>query len=109
LSYYDSLAGASRDITGGFALIPEKNAMRDKNLILVVDDSRTVLHGTCRILQKAGYETIEASSGIDGLRLTIEHKPDLVLLDVVLPDIYGYEVCRRIKAEANLKRAHLLY
>jgi len=76
--------------------------MRDKNLILVVDDSRTVLHGTCRILQKAGYETIEASSGIDGLRLTIEHKPDLVLLDVVLPDIYGYEVCRRIKAESDL-------
>ena len=77
--------------------------MRDKNLILVVDDSPTVLHGTCRILQKVGYETIEASSGMDGLRLTIEHKPDLVLLDVVLPDIYGYEVCRRIKAESDLK------
>ena len=76
--------------------------MREKNLILVVDDSRTVLHGTCRILQKAGYETIEASSGMEGLRLTIEHKPDLVLLDVVLPDIYGYEVCRRIKAESDL-------
>ena len=87
----------------GYALIPEKNAMRDKNLILVVDDSPTVLHGTCRILQKDGYETIEASSGMDGLRLTIEHKPDLVLLDVVLPDIYGYEVCRRIKEEADLK------
>ena len=76
--------------------------MRENNLILVVDDSPTVLHGTCRILQKAGYETIEASTGMDGLRSTIEHKPDLVLLDVVLPDIYGYEVCRRIKAEANL-------
>ena len=76
--------------------------MRENNLILVVDDSPTVLHGTCRILQKAGYETIEASTGMDGLRLTIEHKPDLVLLDVVLPDIYGYEVCRRIKAESDL-------
>jgi PAS domain S-box-containing protein len=76
--------------------------MTENNLILVVDDSPTVLHGTCRILQKAGYETIEASTGMDGLRLTIEHKPDLVLLDVVLPDIYGYEVCRRIKSEANL-------
>jgi PAS domain S-box-containing protein len=86
-----------------FPVIQDKNAMRDKNLILVVDDSPTVLHGTCRILQKAGYETIEASTGMDCLRLTIEHKPDLVLLDVVLPDIYGYEVCRRIKEESDLK------
>ena len=76
--------------------------MREKNLILVVDDSPTILSGTCRILQKAGYDTIEASTGMDGLRLTIEHRPDLVLLDVILPDIYGYEVCRRIKSEANL-------
>jgi PAS domain S-box-containing protein len=77
--------------------------MRENNLILVVDDSPTVLHGTCRILQKAGYATIEASCGMDGLRLAVEHKPDMVLLDVVLPDIYGYEVCRRIKEESNLR------
>jgi PAS domain S-box-containing protein len=76
--------------------------MKEKGLILVVDDSPAALYSTCRILQKAGYETIEASTGMDGLRLTIEHRPDLVLLDVVLPDIYGYEVCRRIKEEANL-------
>ncbi len=76
--------------------------MREKKLILVVDDSRTVLHGTCRMLQKAGYEIIEASCGMDGLRLAIEYKPDLVLLDVVLPYLYGYEVCRRIKAESDL-------
>jgi PleD family two-component response regulator len=44
-----------------FPLIQEKNAMREKNLILVVDDSPTVLHGTCRILQKAGYETISST------------------------------------------------
>ena len=45
-----------------------------------------------------GYQTLEASNGTDCLKLAAEYKPDLILLDVVLPDIDGREVCRRIKS-----------
>jgi CheY-like chemotaxis protein len=73
--------------------------MNEKARILVVDDNPDLLFATCRILKNAGYETIEAATGQVGLRLTMEHNPDLVLLDVILPDINGDEVCRRIKSD----------
>jgi DNA-binding response OmpR family regulator len=49
-------------------------------------------------MRGAGYETFEASNGADCLKMAAEHKPDLILLDVVLPDIDGREVCRLIKS-----------
>ncbi len=70
----------------------------DTARILIVDDQIHALHGVSRIMRGAGYETFEASNGTDCLNLAAEHKPDLILLDVVLPDIDGREVCRRIKS-----------
>ena len=67
--------------------------------ILIVDDQIHALQGVSRIMRGAGYEAFEASNGADCLRMAAEHKPDLILLDVVLPDIDGREVCRRIKSE----------
>jgi PAS domain S-box-containing protein len=69
---------------------------------LVVGDDVALRHGTSRLLDKAGYEVIEAATGADGLRLTREQRPDLILLDVMLPDVDGVEVCRRIKADPAL-------
>ncbi len=70
----------------------------DAAKILIVDDQIHALQGVSRILTSAGYNTFEASSGEDCLKLAAEHKPDLILLDVVLPDIDGLEVCKRIKS-----------
>ncbi len=70
----------------------------DTAKILIVDDQIHALKGVSRILTSAGYDTFEANSGEDCLKLAAEHKPDLILLDVVLPDIDGREVCRRIKS-----------
>ena len=67
--------------------------------ILNVDDYETGRHARSQILQQAGYEVAEAATGNDGLRLAVMEHPQLVLLDVSLPDINGYEVCRRIKAD----------
>ncbi len=67
--------------------------------ILVVDDEIHALQGVSRIMAGAGYEVFEAGAGTDCLRLAAEHKPDLILLDVALPDIDGREVCRRIKSD----------
>jgi signal transduction histidine kinase len=66
--------------------------------ILNVDDADAARYAKSRLLTRAGYLVVDAATGADALRLTEEHSPDLVLLDVKLPDIDGMEVCRRIKA-----------
>jgi two-component system, cell cycle sensor histidine kinase and response regulator CckA len=82
--------------------------MNEKTLVLIVDDDQFLLNGTCRILKKAGYETIQAATGMDALRQVTEHNPDLVLLDVILPDFDGFEVCRRIKADGKLADTYVV-
>lgn len=80
----------------------------EKILILVVDDNPTVLRSTCKILNNAGYETIEAMTGRDALRLAKDLRPDLALLDVMLPDINGDEVCQLIKADVNSAQTYVV-
>ncbi len=55
------------------------------------------------VLRRAGYEVLEASTGREGIEAARAHRPDLVLLDVVLPDISGIEACRQIKEDEDLK------
>jgi PAS domain S-box-containing protein len=68
-------------------------------LILNVDDSEGRRYVKGRILQRAGFSVLEAASGQAALSLVRQHAPDLVLLDVKLPDINGLEVCRLIKSD----------
>jgi len=70
--------------------------------ILVVDDDPAIRQLLSQILCTSGYEVWEAATGQQGLQLTRERRPDLVLLDVRLPDLSGIEVCRRIKADGAL-------
>ena len=81
---------------------------KDDAKILVVDDQIHALKGVSRIMRGAGYETFEASNGTDCLKIALEHKPDLILLDVVLPDIDGREVCRRIKSDPKTADIHVV-
>lgn len=68
------------------------------NLILNVDDNDGARYAKSRILSRAGFEVIEAANGTQALELARASLPDLILLDVKLPDINGFEVCRQIKA-----------
>jgi len=70
--------------------------------VLVVDDEPDLLNINSTILRSAGYEVLEASTGNDCLRIATEEHPDLILLDVNLPDISGIDVCRQIKADPEL-------
>jgi PAS domain S-box-containing protein len=81
---------------------------KDTARILIVDDQIHALQGVSRIMRGAGYETFEASNGTDCLNLAAEHKPDLILLDVVLPDIDGREVCRRIKSDPETADSYVV-
>ena len=74
------------------------NKNLNHNVVLVIDDNPVLMAATSRALEKAGYEVLRATNGEEGLDLAFRHNPGLVLLDVVMPDVDGREVCRRIKA-----------
>jgi two-component system sensor histidine kinase/response regulator len=65
--------------------------------ILLVDDSKPILHANQRVLIKAGYEVVCAEDGESALALAREHKPDLILLDMILPKMSGPEVLQHLK------------
>ncbi|NYB52316.1 MAG: PAS domain S-box protein [Methanobacteriaceae archaeon] len=71
--------------------------------IMVVDDEPTQLFAISRILQSAGYNVLQASSGGEALKIASSEHPDLILLDVVLPDMDGVEVSKEIKKDKSLK------
>ena len=79
--------------------------MNKHNLILVVDDDLLILSDTARLLKKAGYKVIEAQTSEGALKSAKEHIPDLILLDNVLPDMDGLEICRRLKFDK--KTSHI--
>ncbi len=65
-------------------------------LILIVDDSPTELHVMQQMLQRHGFETVIAEDGEAGLRLAAERRPDLILMDVVMPGINGFQATREL-------------
>ena len=78
--------------------------------ILHVDDDEANRYVHTRMLQRAGFNVTEATTGAQALQLVAEIKPDLIVLDVKLPDIHGFEVCRKIKndpATASIPVLHL--
>jgi len=72
-----------------------------RGLILNVDDYEASRYARTQLLRRASFEVVEAGTGADALRLTAERRPDLVLLDVNLPDMDGFEVCRRLRARES--------
>src|SRR5580700_9904947 len=70
--------------------------------VLVVDDDPAVLGVFSDMLRSQGYEVWEAATGREGLRMALEKQPYLVLLDVMLPDMTGFDVCRKIKTDPTL-------
>ena len=64
--------------------------------ILIVDDSPTQLNGISRILIKHGHEIISAEDGAQGVDKAVSEKPDLILMDVVMPNLNGFQATRQI-------------
>lgn len=73
-----------------------------KQTILIVDDETSFLDILQIILQRAGYKTIVTTNGKEGLNLIYQHKPDLVVLDDMLPGISGADICMAVKSDASI-------
>lgn len=74
----------------------------NKKTILIVDDEKTIVDMLVYNLQKEGYNTLEAGDGEEGVRIALENKPNLVLLDIMLPKMDGLAVCKRIRQTLNI-------
>lgn len=72
--------------------------------ILIVDDEEGFLQIIQLVLRRAGYKTLVASNGEDGLALVHAHHPDVVILDDMMPGISGGEVCMQIKSDPTVRR-----
>ena len=76
--------------------------------ILLVDDEPAQLELLRYNLEKAGFETIQAENGRDAILLTEEHEPDLVVLDWMMPEASGIDVCRELRARAETRLLPIL-
>jgi len=72
-----------------------------KSKILLVDDEPDIIYLVRRFLEREGYNVVEAYGGRDALRKTVEEQPDLILLDVMMPDLDGWDVSRTLKTECE--------
>ena len=81
----------------------ELNSVEEsKKTILVVDDEKPIVDILTYNLQKEGYATLEANDGEEAIRIATEQKPDLILLDIMLPKIDGLTVCKKLRHTLNV-------
>ncbi|MCP4219896.1 MAG: response regulator [bacterium] len=88
---------------------PEKEPEEEKTLILMVDDVAMNLQILGNILRRRGYRVAPANNGIQALEVIEELQPDLVLLDIMMPELDGYEVCRRIKENPKVNEIPVIF
>ena len=83
-------------------VVPRDRADK-RTLALVIDDSITVRRVTQRLLERNGMRVLTARDGVDAIEVLQEHQPDIILLDIEMPRMDGYEVAAHVRADARLK------
>ena len=90
--------------------LPDEAKVEEKKKILVVDDDKIIVETIVQALEEDefGYEMISASDGFEA-GLQVNHfKPDLLILDIMMPDINGYEVCQKVKTNPDSKNTKII-
>jgi two-component system alkaline phosphatase synthesis response regulator PhoP len=77
--------------------------------ILIAEDEKDILELITFTLQFGGYEVIPTSNGVEALEMTRKEKPDLILLDVRMPRMSGYEVCTNIKVDRDIRHIPVVF
>ena len=80
----------------------EEENIKDKKTILIVDDEKPIMDILVYNLKKEGYETLEAADGATAVDIALDKKPDLILLDIMLPGMDGLTVCKKIRNTLNI-------
>ncbi|MFT5419649.1 MAG: chemosensory pili system protein ChpA (sensor histidine kinase/response regulator) [Candidatus Endobugula sp.] len=81
--------------------VPQQQASVRNPLIMVVDDSVTVRKVTTRFLEREGFDVITAKDGVDAIATLQDHSPDLMLLDIEMPRMDGFEVAKRVRSSSR--------
>jgi len=80
----------------------------DTKKILIADDNQNIRDALTYLLEDEGYELLLAKDGAETLRKVRDLRPDLLFLDIMMPEINGYDVCRAIKADPLLKDTYVI-
>lgn len=83
--------------------------MNKRKRILVIDDSQVLTSTTERLFQKQDYEVITALNGAKGFSKAKKEKPDVILLDTIIPGVDGYEVARQLRQDPETSRIPVIY
>lgn len=76
--------------------------------ILVVDDDKVIVKRIKEILESESYEVLDAMDGLEGLNLARKEKPDLIVLDLLLPKLNGHQICRMLKFDSRFKHIPII-
>lgn len=76
--------------------------------ILIIDDEEGMRKALSKVLLTSGFEVIEAEDGIDGIYQAKQENPDLILLDIAMPELDGIEICKRIKGFEKLRKIPII-
>ena len=82
--------------------------LRKKNIVMVVDDSLTVRRVTQRFLQREGYQVILAKDGVDALEKLQDVKPDVMLVDIEMPRMDGFDLIRNVRSDARIAKTPII-
>jgi len=76
--------------------------------VLIIDDEKNILNSVSMYLEGHGYEVEISDNGFDGIKMAKENQPNVILLDLVLPDIDGYMVCKTLKEATNINKIPII-
>jgi len=80
-----------------------------KGRILVVDDDHALVRIAQSVLQKQGFDVLTAFDGLEGLQKAQEEKPDVIVLDITMPKMDGYQVCHRLQQDPNTRQIPVVF
>lgn len=98
----------TRDASEGVAVEPGQSEPSVRPVVLIIDDSATIRKLVTMVLADGGFDIVTAAAGDEGLTLVSQQKPDLVLVDVSMPDMDGYQVCKAIRADEETSEIPVL-
>ncbi|MGI9264617.1 MAG: hybrid sensor histidine kinase/response regulator, partial [Gammaproteobacteria bacterium] len=91
------------EVTRTYAVAESADSRDERTFVMVVDDSITVRRVTERLLERNGMRVVTAKDGVDAVSLLRDHKPDVMLLDIEMPRMDGYEVAKHVRNDAQLR------